>query len=87
MVKGKPLEILRHLPRVPTTQYLSLEELRTDIFFSGYRPMVYPVKQNPLFRSSKNILESSIGKGLGRDKDKGNAGNGCSGASSVRGHG
>lgn len=49
-------EMYRSLPRVPTTQFLRSSELTNDILFSGYRPMTYPVKENPLFmdRSRNN---------------------------------
>lgn len=43
----------RSLPKVPTTQYLEARELTRDILYSGYRPVMYPVKENPLFRDKK----------------------------------
>lgn len=42
-------DVFRALPRVPTTQFLESRELTRDILFSGYRPVMYPVKENPLF--------------------------------------
>ncbi|CCH60794.1 hypothetical protein TBLA_0D02940 [Henningerozyma blattae CBS 6284] len=45
--------VLRDLPRVPTTEYLENTRLYNDIFFSGYRPVMYPVKENPLFRNGE----------------------------------
>lgn len=44
----------KRLPRVPMTQYLETAELNTDIMYNGYRPVIYPVKENPLFRHKKN---------------------------------
>lgn len=44
----------KRLPRVPMTQYLETAELNTDIMYNGYRPVTYPVKENPLFRHKKN---------------------------------
>ncbi|EDO15170.1 hypothetical protein Kpol_1017p4 [Vanderwaltozyma polyspora DSM 70294] len=46
--------IFRSLPRVPTTQFLESTTLTNDILFSGYRPITYPVKENPLFRNTGN---------------------------------
>lgn len=46
--------IWKRLPRVPMTQYLETQELNTDIMYNGYRPVTYPVKENPLFRHKKN---------------------------------
>ncbi|CCE62966.1 hypothetical protein TPHA_0D03300 [Tetrapisispora phaffii CBS 4417] len=43
--------IFKNLPRVPTTRYLESTKLTNDILFSGYRPITYPVKENPLFRN------------------------------------
>ncbi|GAV49010.1 hypothetical protein ZYGR_0N04150 [Zygosaccharomyces rouxii] len=43
-------DIFRSMPRVPTTQFLESRELTRDILFSGYRPVMYPVKENPLFK-------------------------------------
>lgn len=47
--KSSHNDIFRKLPRVPTTQFLESRELTRDILFSGYRPIMYPVKENPLF--------------------------------------
>ncbi|CAL9727543.1 protein Sue1p, mitochondrial [Monosporozyma unispora] len=46
--------VWKRLPRVPMTQYLETPELNTDIMYNGYRPLIYPVKENPLFRHKKN---------------------------------
>lgn len=46
-------DIFRSLPRVPTTQFLESRELTRDILFSGYRPIMYPVKENPLFKERR----------------------------------
>lgn len=46
-------DIFRSLPRVPTTQFLESRELTRDILFSGYRPVMYPVKENPLFKERR----------------------------------
>lgn len=55
-------DIFRTLPRVPTTQFLESRELTRDILFSGYRPIMYPVKENPLFgdRSRNGAIVSSV---------------------------
>lgn len=61
----KPGKIWKRLPRVPMTQYLETPELNTDIMYSGYRPVMYPVKENPLFRHKKNqksIMKDFIGE-------------------------
>ena len=50
----KLVKIWKRLPRVPMTQYLETSKLNTDIMYSGYRPVIYPVKENPLFRHKKN---------------------------------
>ncbi|KAM3162076.1 Protein SUE1, mitochondrial [Lachancea thermotolerans] len=52
MLKRKSSEIFRSLPKVPTTQYLEPAELTRDILYSGYRPVIYPVKENPLFKEA-----------------------------------
>lgn len=53
----KSSRLMRHLPRVPTTQYLESRLLQNDILFSGYRPVTYPVKENPLFRTkNKDVI-------------------------------
>lgn len=49
MIKKKSSDIFRSLPKVPTTQFLEPRELTRDILFSGYRPVTYPVKENPFF--------------------------------------
>ncbi|SCU83907.1 LAFA_0D06656g1_1 [Lachancea sp. 'fantastica'] len=48
MLKRKSSELFRSLPKVPTTQYLEHSELTCDILYSGYRPVVYPVRETPL---------------------------------------
>lgn len=48
LLKSKVGQLYRSLPRVPTTRFISAEELTSDILFSGYRPMVSPVRENPL---------------------------------------
>ncbi|SCV06065.1 LANO_0H21330g1_1 [Lachancea nothofagi CBS 11611] len=52
MLKRKSSEIFRTLPKVPTTQYLEPAELTRDILYSGYRPVGYPVRENPLFKEA-----------------------------------
>lgn len=42
-------DVFRSLPRVPTTRFLESQRLSSDILFSGYRPVMYPVRENPLF--------------------------------------
>lgn len=56
-------DVFRTLPRVPTTQFLESRELTRDILFSGYRPIMYPVKQNPLFaeRNRNGEIRPSTG--------------------------
>lgn len=60
-------DVFRALPKVPTTQFLESRELTRDILFSGYRPVMYPVKENPLFggrtRSSGTVLHENVGSG------------------------
>lgn len=51
MLKNKSHKIIRNLPRVPTTKYLSPLELSSDILFSGYRPITYPMTENPLIKN------------------------------------
>lgn len=61
----KPGKSWKRLPRVPMTQYLETPELNIDIMYSGYRPVMYPVKENPLFRHKKNqqtIMNDFIGE-------------------------
>lgn len=52
LLKKKAGEIFRTLPKVPTTQFLEPRELTRDILFSGYRPIIYPVRENPLFKEA-----------------------------------
>lgn len=52
--------LYRSLPRVPSTQFLESTKLTNDILFSGYRPITYPVKENPLFRSSNKKLKKDL---------------------------
>ena len=52
MLKRRSSDIFRSLPKVPTTQYLEPAELTRDILYSGYRPVIYPVKENPLFKET-----------------------------------
>ncbi|SCU79975.1 LADA_0B04346g1_1 [Lachancea dasiensis] len=52
MLKRKSSELFRSLPKVPTTQYLEPAELTRDILYSGYRPVIYPVRENPLFKKA-----------------------------------
>lgn len=49
----------RHFPKVPSTQYLEANELSRDIFYSGYRPVMYPLRENPLFFRSKYPQEQN----------------------------
>lgn len=46
----------RQLPRVPTTRFIPQQELTSDILFSGYRPIVSPVRENPLFQAKVKEL-------------------------------
>lgn len=67
-------DIFRSLPRVPTTQFLESRELTRDILFSGYRPVMYPVKENPLFKERRRNgelteeMESYYNSGLRHGK-------------------
>lgn len=47
------------------TKYLAKDELSKDMLYSGYRPIMYPVKENPLFRNDKNLIINS----MPRDKE------------------
>lgn len=49
-------QFFRNLPKVPMTKYLEKTELSKDMLYSGYRPIMYPVKQNPLFRNKNNLI-------------------------------
>ncbi|CCF59404.1 hypothetical protein KAFR_0G03710 [Kazachstania africana CBS 2517] len=40
--------LCKNLPRVPTTKYLDKSKLKIDILYNGYRPVLYPMKENPL---------------------------------------
>ncbi|SJM85136.1 related to protein SUE1, mitochondrial [Zygosaccharomyces bailii] len=65
-------DIFRSLPRVPTTQFLESRELTRDILFSGYRPVMYPVKENPLFKERRRngeLTEQQSGE-LRQDSEK-----------------
>lgn len=42
------------------TKYLAKDELSKDMLYSGYRPIMYPVKENPLFRNDKNLVINSM---------------------------
>lgn len=62
----------KRLPKVPMTKYLETKELKKDILFCGYKPIMYPVKENPLFRNTKiinNILPDLNKKMNSSDKD------------------
>lgn len=50
----------RQLPRVPTTRFLSPQELTADILFSGYRPVVCPLRENPLFQAKVKEIETEM---------------------------
>lgn len=60
--------VWRRLPRVPMTQYLESRELNTDIMYNGYRPVIYPVKENPLFRHGKKNHQAIINEFIGSSK-------------------
>lgn len=45
----------KKLPKVPMTKYLETKELKKDILLCGYKPVMYPVRENPLFRNKKII--------------------------------
>ncbi|CCD23621.1 Sue1p NDAI_0B05890 [Naumovozyma dairenensis CBS 421] len=51
--------IFRTMPKVPMTKYLETKELSQDMLYSGYRPIMYPVKENPLFRLTLKKNSSS----------------------------
>ncbi|QLQ79886.1 hypothetical protein HG537_0C05340 [Torulaspora globosa] len=60
-------DVFRALPKVPTTQFLESRELTRDILFSGYRPVTYPVRENPLFSGRVRGGEALIGEQVGRE--------------------
>lgn len=51
-------DVFRTLPRVPTTRFLESQRLSSDILYSGYRPVMYPVRENPLFGHSRASAEA-----------------------------
>lgn len=57
-LKSKAGQMYRQLPRVPTTRFLSPQELTSDILFSGYRPIVCPLRENPLFQAKVKEAEA-----------------------------
>lgn len=60
-------DLFRTLPRVPTTRFLETQRLSSDILFSGYRPVMYPVRENPLFgRGTKTEAPASLESSLPR---------------------
>lgn len=50
-------KVFKKLPKVPMTQYLETRELTRDMLYSGYRPIMYPVKENPLFRNRNTMIQ------------------------------
>ncbi|GMM33011.1 Sue1 protein [Saccharomycopsis crataegensis] len=55
------------LPRVPSTSHLDLRKFKNDIFFSGYRPLLLPIKNEfrPLrFDKSGKGMSSSASDAL-----------------------
>ncbi|KAL3231787.1 Protein SUE1, mitochondrial [Nakaseomyces bracarensis] len=50
-------EIFRKLPRVPMTKYLENRLLSEDMLYNGYRPILYPMRENPLLNHS-NVRET-----------------------------
>lgn len=58
--KSSHQDVFRMLPRVPTTQFLESRELTRDILFSGYRPVMYPVTQNPLLTERNRNGETTL---------------------------
>ncbi|CCK68449.1 Sue1p KNAG_0A07960 [Huiozyma naganishii CBS 8797] len=56
---GDGRSMFRRLPKVPMTKYLETRELAKDILYSGYRPVMYPVRENPLFRNSNKLMAIS----------------------------
>lgn len=69
--KSKATQMYRQLPRVPTTRFLAPQELTADILFSGYRPIVSPLRDNPLFQAKVKELEVEREKnGGGKLKSK-----------------
>ena len=58
-------QFFKNLPKVPMTKYLEKAELTKDMLYSGYRPIMYPVKQNPLFRNKHNLILDYAGSGTG----------------------
>lgn len=59
-------QFFKNLPKVPMTKYLERDELSKDMLYSGYRPIMYPVKENPLFRNDRNLIINS----MPRDNDE-----------------
>ncbi|SMN17801.1 similar to Saccharomyces cerevisiae YPR151C SUE1 Mitochondrial protein required for degradation of unstable forms of cytochrome c [Maudiozyma saulgeensis] len=53
---GSTKQFFKNLPKVPMTKYLERTELSKDMLYCGYRPIIYPVKQNPLFRNKENLI-------------------------------
>ncbi|KAH7581637.1 SUE1 [Nakaseomyces glabratus] len=50
-------EIFRKLPKVPMTRYLENRLLSEDMLYNGYRPILYPMRENPLLCHS-NVRET-----------------------------
>lgn len=50
-------EIFRKLPRVPRTKYLENRLLSEDMLYNGYRPILYPMRENPLLNHG-NVRET-----------------------------
>ena len=68
-----PRQFFKNLPKVPMTQYLEKGELSKDMLYSGYRPIMYPVKQNPLFRNKHDLMREWRGGGSTAKKAQENA--------------
>ncbi|SCV02914.1 LAMI_0H03994g1_1 [Lachancea mirantina] len=62
LAKRKNADIFRNLPKVPTTQYLEPRELTRDILYSGYRPNIYPMRENPLYKEAGKRESRALGK-------------------------
>lgn len=73
---------LRSLPKVPTTRFLETEKLATDVFYAGYRPITYPMRESPFFGRRQRLPQcirecEESGAQSGSPSARGGAAGGC----------